>query len=55
VYSLAYLLASHHRYSESLVLYERACASYRTVLGNDHPTTRACHQHYSEALVLQKA
>jgi hypothetical protein len=30
VYYLAYLLASRHRYDESFVLYERACAAYST-------------------------
>jgi hypothetical protein len=54
VYCLAHLLAKRHRYDESFVLYERACATYFTVLGNDHPTTRVCRQHYSEALALQK-
>jgi hypothetical protein len=53
VYCLAYLLASRHRYDESFVLYERASAAYPAVLGEDHPTTRACRQHYSKALALQ--
>ena len=54
VYSLAYLLASRQRYDESFVLYERASAAYPAVLGEDHPSTRLCHQHYSKALALQK-
>jgi hypothetical protein len=54
VYGLAYLLASRHRYDESVILYERACAAYPAVLGEDHPTTRVCRQHYSEALASQK-
>jgi hypothetical protein len=54
MYCLAYLLANQHHYDESLVLYERACVAYSTVLGNDHPTTRACRLHYSEALASQK-
>ncbi|KAF2726678.1 hypothetical protein EJ04DRAFT_452863 [Polyplosphaeria fusca] len=49
VYCLAHLLPSQCHYKESLVLYERACTAYQTVLGTDHPTTRACRQHYSEA------
>jgi hypothetical protein len=48
VYCLAHLLASRHHYKESLALYERACTAYQAVLGIDHPTTRACRQHYSE-------
>jgi tetratricopeptide (TPR) repeat protein len=54
VYCLAYLLASRHCYDESFVLYERACAAYPAVLGEDHPTTRVCRQHYSKALASQK-
>jgi len=42
VYCLAHLLANRHCYNESLVLYERACAAYSTVLRKDRPTTRAC-------------
>ncbi|KAH8704321.1 kinesin light chain 1 [Phaeosphaeriaceae sp. PMI808] len=38
-----------HCYSESLALYERACAAYHTVFGKDHPTTRACCQQYATA------
>jgi hypothetical protein len=45
VYCLAHLLSTSHCYNESLALYKRACAGYETVLGRDHPTTRACHQH----------
>jgi hypothetical protein len=37
-----YSLANRHCYSESTVLYKRACARFATVLGEDHPTTRAC-------------
>ncbi|KAF1941164.1 TPR-like protein [Clathrospora elynae] len=33
---------SYWHYDESLLLYKRACAAYPTVLGEDHPTTRAC-------------
>ncbi|KAF1941896.1 hypothetical protein EJ02DRAFT_454726 [Clathrospora elynae] len=54
VYCLAHLLASRHRYDESFVLYERACGAYPAVLGEDHPTTGVCRQHYSEALASQK-
>ncbi|KAF2466639.1 uncharacterized protein BDR25DRAFT_327985 [Lindgomyces ingoldianus] len=49
VYCLAHLLANQHCYSESLALYERACAGYQTVLGTDHPTSRTCRQHYAKA------
>jgi hypothetical protein len=54
VYGLAYLLASRHRYDESVILYERACAAHPAVLGEDYLTTRVCRQHYSEALASQK-
>ncbi|KAF2787273.1 hypothetical protein K505DRAFT_225425, partial [Melanomma pulvis-pyrius CBS 109.77] len=42
MYCLAHLLANRHCYDESLLLYKRACAAYITVLGEEHPTTRAC-------------
>jgi hypothetical protein len=54
VYCLAYFLASRHCYAESFVLYERACAAYPAVLGEDHPTTRVWRQNYSKALASQK-
>ncbi|KAF2818262.1 hypothetical protein CC86DRAFT_309553, partial [Ophiobolus disseminans] len=54
VYCLAHLLAHRHRYEESLVLYNRVSAGYEAVLGKDHPTTRACRQHYADALALAK-
>ena len=54
VYCLAHLLANQRRHAESLALYERACAAYITVLGEDHPTTRSCRQHYSEMLASQE-
>jgi hypothetical protein len=41
MYSLAHLLANRHRYDEFIVLCERACAGYSTVLEKDHPTSRA--------------
>jgi Tetratricopeptide repeat len=50
VYCLAHLLASRQRYDDSATLYKRACAGYSTVLRKDHPTTRACRQHYSNML-----
>ena len=49
VYCLAHLLASRHRYDESFILYDRACAAYPTVLGEYHPTARVCRQHYATA------
>jgi hypothetical protein len=54
VYCLAHLLTHQQHHSESLSLYERACAGYEAVLRKDHPTTRACHQHYADALASQK-
>jgi hypothetical protein len=53
MYCLAHLLASRHCYDESTALYERACAGYNATLGKDHPTTRACYQHYSQMLSSQ--
>jgi hypothetical protein len=51
--NLAGVLDRQGKY-ESLALYERACAGYQAVLGKDHPTTRACHQHYAVALASQE-
>jgi hypothetical protein len=48
VYCLAHLLENRHRYDESIILYNRACARYSAILGKDHPTSRACCQHYSK-------
>ncbi|KAH9879735.1 hypothetical protein IAQ61_001554 [Plenodomus lingam] len=53
IYSLAYL-THRHRYTESLALYDRASAGYQAVLGKDHPITRVCHQHHTEALASQE-
>ena len=50
VYCLAHVLANQRRYDESTGLYERACAGYSAVLGNDHPITHSCPKHYSEML-----
>jgi hypothetical protein len=54
MYCLADLLANQHRYDESAALYERACAEYSAVLGNDHPITLACRKGYSEILASQE-
>jgi hypothetical protein len=54
VYCLAYLLAKQDCYKESLALYDRACVGHSNVLGDDHPITRACRQHRSEAFILQE-
>jgi hypothetical protein len=51
IYCLAHLLANQRRTDESLVLYKRACTGYSAVLGEDHPTTRACQNHYSKVLM----
>jgi hypothetical protein len=50
VYSLARLLAKQDLYVEATTLYQRACEGYSTVLRDDHPTARACRQHYLETL-----
>ena len=42
VYNLAHLLTNRHYYNDSPVLYERACAGYGTILGENHPTTHGC-------------
>ncbi|KAF2022448.1 hypothetical protein EK21DRAFT_45238, partial [Setomelanomma holmii] len=39
IYCLAHLLAKLCCYHESFALYERACAGYYIVFGEDHPTT----------------
>ncbi|KAF1991357.1 kinesin light chain 1 [Aulographum hederae CBS 113979] len=54
IYCLAHLLANQRRTDESVVLYERACTGYSAVLGEDHPTTRACRNHYFEVLMSLK-
>jgi hypothetical protein len=51
MHNLAYPLAKLCCHHESFALYERACAGYYTVLREDHPTTRACCQHYAMARV----
>lgn len=43
VHCLAHCFANRHCYHDSLVLYDRACTVYSIVLGEDHPTTHACH------------
>jgi hypothetical protein len=50
VYCLTHILSTTRRYNESLALYKRACAGYETVLGRDHSTTGACHEHYAKTL-----
>jgi hypothetical protein len=54
VHSLAHLLVAQDCYYESGTLYERACDAYSSVLGANHPTTRACRQHYSQMRSSQK-
>jgi hypothetical protein len=51
---LAHLLVKRDCYKESLALYDRACAGYDSVFGEDHPTTRACCRHRSEAVASQE-
>jgi hypothetical protein len=51
---LAHLLAKQVLYDDSGNLYEQPCAAYDTVLGQDHRTTRAYHQHYQRMLALQE-
>jgi hypothetical protein len=55
LYCLAHLLANMRRTDESLILYERAWIGYSAVFGEDHPTTRACRNHYSEVLTPLEA
>jgi tetratricopeptide (TPR) repeat protein len=54
VYCLAYLLAKQYRVDESLILYRRASSGYNATLRKDHPTTKACDQHYAELCALQE-
>lgn len=53
-YYLTDMLASQHCDDKSATLYERVCAGYSAVLGNDHPITRVCHQNYSQMLASQE-
>jgi hypothetical protein len=46
-YCLAYLLQNRHKYKEASILYQRECTGYKSSLGSDHPTTKACVDHYS--------
>jgi hypothetical protein len=50
VYCLAHSLAKQELYDEATTLYQRACDGYSVVLGDDHPTARACQRHYLEML-----
>ena len=50
VYNLAYLLPLLERYDEARPYYERVCAGYNRQLGESHPTTIACKQHFSDVL-----
>jgi hypothetical protein len=50
VYYLTHLLTSQRRCKKALTLYKRAYSKYQAILGLDHPTTRACQQHYAKAL-----
>jgi tetratricopeptide (TPR) repeat protein len=54
VYCLAYLLAKQYRVDESLILYRRASSGYNTTLREDHPTIKACDQHYAELCALHE-
>jgi tetratricopeptide (TPR) repeat protein len=54
VYCLAYLLAKQHRVNKSLILYQRASSGYNTTLRRDHPTTKACDEHYAKLCALQE-
>jgi hypothetical protein len=51
MYCLAHLFASQHCYKESIPLYQKAYTAFHTILGTDHPYTRACRQHYIQAQV----
>ncbi|KAF2433917.1 hypothetical protein EJ08DRAFT_668566 [Tothia fuscella] len=54
VYSLAHLLGNQRHYDEADLLYRRACTGQKKVLGNNHPSTRACLKHYSEMLISRE-
>ena len=41
VYCLAHLLANRYLYGESLDLYDRACAAYSVIFGENHPITQS--------------
>jgi hypothetical protein len=54
VYYLATLLACQRRFDESLAFYQRACAGYSVVFGEDHLITRTCRRNLSRVLALQE-
>ena len=47
VYCLADLLQKTEEYEEASTLYQRACTGFKLSLGSEHPTTKACMNHYS--------
>ena len=46
IYNLAYLLHKQKQYKATSELYQIATSGYRVVLGQSHPTTIACNNHY---------
>ena len=50
VYCLAHLLQKKEEYEEASILYQRAWTGYQLSLGSEHPTTKACVNHYSVML-----
>jgi hypothetical protein len=50
IYYLAYLLAKQDLYNNTTILYQKVYNSYSMVLGDNHPTTRACQRYYLEIL-----
>ena len=50
VYNLVYLFPLLERYDVARPYNERACAGYNRQLGESHPTTMACEQHFSDVL-----
>ena len=43
----SYLLHQNKQYKDAELFYDRACAGYKNMLGDSHPTTTACLRHYS--------
>jgi hypothetical protein len=52
VYCLAHSLQSRGAFEEASLLCERVCTGYKSSLGAEHPTIKACIDNYSIMLSL---
>jgi hypothetical protein len=51
--NFAGVLGRQGKYAEAIALYERTCAGFTKVLGEEHPHTRMCHESSAYVLALQ--